>query len=68
MRVTLEKIPLMGDTKPELAILVNQPRPQVEGLGHKPSHTTLIYGLLCLQDVLGPEPSIIVIREMSSSN
>ena len=30
----------MGDTEPEPAIFYNQAIPQMEGLGHQPSHKT----------------------------
>lgn len=53
----------MGDMEPELAIFCSQARIQVEGLGHQHSHKTFNLQLSCLQSVLGPGPSRIIIKE-----
>lgn len=61
----------MGHIKPEPAILSSQSRPQVEGLGNQSCQKTLTYSFSCMQDVLGLEPSIAIIKEIeetSSSN
>jgi hypothetical protein len=58
-----QRLVVIRNVESEPGILCNQPRPQVEGSGHQPSHKTSN-----LQDVLGPEASIIVVRETSSSS
>ena len=47
--VTLLRYLIKGDTAPELAILYNQPRPQVEGLGHQPNYK--IFEVQCVLSV-----------------
>jgi hypothetical protein len=55
------KAVVMGHIEPEFAILCNQSRFQVEGLRNQSSHKTLMDSFSCTQDLLGLEPSIIII-------